>query len=380
MDRRTRVLTCLLIALLAGCSMEDDHVRSEEARPEDLVDPKASAEELYYEVLRLHSVGWLSQERLHLLQDVMGSVDDLPGSSDQERERLLRDLLASTLRRTWNELRQGEDAAVAEAEQGRGYARRMYRAGLQEAERGAEGVIFIADMLGFPTSKESAVLMVAAPFGGYLVVKAGKMGLKRAAFLLRRFQKLDDFVERQAPRGLEMLYAANRSELESLVGREAVAAAERAEAHVGALAGRGVGKANAWNPLNGKDNCSACVAAVIKNSLEESFLYTAEDIQRRFGSAGRAMKFDVDKSLRYIERATGLKATSRPVAMLDPKSPVGHYAVFTRWDGGYKHVVYGRVTATRRVVIYDPQAMERMTYQELLKRYGKAATYLLEAP
>ncbi len=59
---------------------------------------------------------------------------------------------------------------------------------------------------------------------------------------------------------------------------------------------------------------------------------------------------------------------------------MGHYAVFTRWDGGYKHVVYGRVTATRRVIIYDPQSMERMTYQELLKRYGKAATYLLEDP
>ncbi len=374
-----RALTCLLFTLLAGCSMEDDYVRSEEVRSEDLVDPKASTEELYYEVLRLHSVGWLSQERLLVLQDVMGSVEDLPGSSDQERERLLRDLLASTLRRTWNELRQGEDAAVVEAEQGRGYARRMYRAGLQAAERGAEGVIFIADMLGVPTNKESAVLMVAAPFGGYLVVKAGKMGLKRAAFLLRRFQKLDDFVERQAPQGLEMLYAANRGELESLVGREAVEAAERAEAHVGTSAGRR-GKENAWNPLNDKDNCSACVAAVIKNSLEKSYLYTAEDIQRRFGSAGRAMKFDVDKSLRYIERATGLRATSKPVAMLDPKSPVGHYAVFTRWDGDYQHVVYGRVTATRRVIIYDPQSMERMTFQELLKRYGPARTFLLEVP
>ncbi|WP_043432660.1 hypothetical protein [Cystobacter fuscus] len=78
--------------------------------------------------------------------------------------------------------------------------------------------------------------------------------------------------------------------------------------------------------------------------------------------------------------AGGLKASSKPIAMLDPKSPVGHYVVFTRWDGDYQHVVYGRVTLTRRVIIYDPQSMERMTYQEMLKRYGKAKTYLLEAP
>ena len=59
----------------------------------------------------------------------------------------------------------------------------------------------------------------------------------------------------------------------------------------------------------------------------------------------------------------------------------GHYVVFTKWnEGAYHHVVYGNVTLTGRVIIFDPQTLEHMSYQEMLKRYGRARPYLLEKP
>jgi hypothetical protein len=104
-------------------------------------------------------------------------------------------------------------------------------------------------------------------------------------------------------------------------------------------------------------------------------------LQKRFGYAGRERRFTPQDSLDYLVRATGMKASPRPVSMLDKSTPVGHYAVFTRWKGGgYHHVVYGRVTLTGQVNIFDPQTMERMTYQQMVKKYGKAMPYLLETP
>jgi hypothetical protein len=167
--------------------------------------------------------------------------------------------------------------------------------------------------------------------------------------------------------------------LRQVAGEEAADAALHTEAHVGAHREQPrPGKENAWNPSDRDDNCTACVATVIRNSMEGYFKYSAADMERLFGYAGRERQFDVNASLRYIEKATGLKATSNSVTMLGG-APVGHYAVFTRWsDGGYKHVVYGRVTPTGRVAIFDPQSMEHMTYEQMLKRYGKAMPHRLE--
>jgi hypothetical protein len=162
--------------------------------------------------------------------------------------------------------------------------------------------------------------------------------------------------------------------LRRVAGDVAAEASLHAQAHVGAREERQLrGRENVWNPSNRNDNCTACVATVVRNSLEGYFKDTADELERIFGYAGRECQFDVDASLRYVEKATGLKATSKPVSMLEG-APVGHYVVFTRWsDGGYNHVVYGRVTPTGRVIIFDPQSLEHMTYQQMQKRYGSRA-------
>lgn len=84
----------------------------------------------------------------------------------------------------------------------------------------------------------------------------------------------------------------------------------------------------------------------------------------------------------YIEKATGLRASAKSTSMLDPQAAPGHHAVFTDWqDGTYRHVVYGRVTPTGRVIIFDPQSGKRMSYDQMRRTYGvRAAPYLLEAP
>jgi hypothetical protein len=180
-------------------------------------------------------------------------------------------------------------------------------------------------------------------------------------------------------RGLPVRYAAGDAELRQVAGDVAADAARRAETHVGAPRGKpGAGKQNVWNPSDRDDNCTACVATVIRNSLEGYFKYTADEMERFFGYTGRERRLSVEESLNYIEKTTGLKATADPVSMLGG-APVGHYAVFTRWsDGGYNHVLYGRITLTGRISIFDPQTMERMTYQQMQSRYGKARPFRLE--
>jgi hypothetical protein len=285
----------LLAAISIGCGSADESVRPGGSVEEYHIEANASPEELYFELVRLHSTGLLAPERMDAVLRVLDDVDSRHEEGSEAHHEQQRVALTSSLRRALRELRQGDDAAVAEAQyDGRAYARKLNRTGVREAERYAENTLLIAGMMGVPTGEEDLVLMVAIPVGGYVVVKMGDMALKRAVFLMRKLRSVDD-------------------------------------------------------------------------------------MERLFGYAGRERQFDVKASLGYIEKATGLKATSKPVAMLGDRAPVGHYAVFTRWsDGGYRHVVYGRVTPTGRVVIFDPQSMEHMTYQQMLKRYGKAMPYLLE--
>jgi hypothetical protein len=373
------VLT-LLAAVSIGCGSADESVRRDGSAEEYHVEANASPEELYFELVRLHSAGLLAPERMDAVLRVLDDVDSLHAEGSEAHHEQQRIALTSSLRRALRELRQGEDAAVAEAQyNGRAYARKLNWTGVREAERYAENILLIAGMMGVPTGKEDLVLMGSIPVGGYVVVKMGGMALKRAAFLMRKLRSVDDVVERAKVLGFQVRYAADEAELRQVAGDAAADAAHRVEAHVGAKERRLLGQGNAWNPSDRDDNCTACVATVIRNSLEGYFKHSADDMERLFGYAGRERQFDVKASLGYIEKATGLKATSKPVAMLGERAPVGHYAVFTRWsDGGYRHVVYGRVTPTGRVVIFDPQSREHMTYQQMLKRYGKAMPYLLE--
>ena len=368
------------MAALVGCGSVNEVTQPGGVNGVYDVAANASVEELYLDMVRLHSAGLLPPSRMDALQQSLDEVDSRHAEGSEEHREQQRAMLASSLRRALHELRQGENAAVAEAwYEGRAYARKLNRAGVREAEHYAENTLLLAGMMGVPTGKEDLVLMVAIPVGGYVVVKVGGMAIHRAAFLMRKFRSVDDVVEHAKRWGFHTRYAANDAELRRVAGDEAADAALRAQAHVGAPRERQrSGKENVWNPSDRDDNCTACVATVIRNSMEGYFKYSVDEMERLFGYAGRERRFNVDASLRYIEKATGLTATSKPVTMLGG-APAGHYAVFTRWsDGGYRHVVYGRVTPTGRVVIFDPQTLEHMSYQQMQTRYGKAIPYRLE--
>lgn len=376
-----QVSALLLMAALVGCGSTNESVHPDANSGVYDVEADESAEDLYFELMRLHSAGLLPPGRMESLLRALDEVDSRHEEGSAEHHEQQRVVLVSFLRRALRELRHGEDAAVAEAwYEGRAYARKLNHAGVHEAERHAENTLLLSGMMGVPTSKEDLVLMVGIPVGGYVVVKVGGMALQRAAFLMRKFRSVDDVVEHAKALNLHMSYAADEAELRQVAGDVAADAVLRTEAHVGTHREKQfLGKENAWNPSDRDDNCTACVATVIRNSLEGYFKHTADEMEQLFGYTGRERRLNVEESLHYIEKATGLTATSGPVSMLGG-APVGHYAVFTRWsDGSYNHVVYGRVMPTGRVVIFDPQAMEHMTYQQMQKRYGKARPYRLEA-
>jgi len=380
MSRWPCLLACVAW-LLVGCESSDSRVRGggEVGAPLVAVDADASTEDLYFEMVRLHSAGVLPPGRMDLLHEALDWADREYGGTAEHAEQE-RNVVVSLLRRTLTELHAAQEPSVVGAE-GRAYARRLNQTGVREAQHHAEGLVLIAGMVGVPTGKEDLVLMVAIPVGGYVVVKVGGMALKRAAFLLRRARTVDDVVEQARGLGLRPRYAATEVELREVAGPKAAEALGRAEPHVGAGDSKTAVQDNRWNPSGRRDNCTACVTAVIHNSMKGYFEHSADDIERVFRYAGRERRFTLEASLRYIEEATGLKASRQGVPVLAPNAPVGHYAIFTRWDGRqYHHVVYGRVTPTGRVVVFDPQSMERMSYQDLLKRHGKARPHLLEAP
>ncbi len=376
-------LVPLLLALALGCGSANESFSPQRVvHDADDLDATASVEELYLDLLRLHSAGLLPASRLESLHQALDEVDSRLNEGSEEHREQQHVVLSTSLRRALRELRRGENAEVAEAVyEGRAYARKLHRAGVREAGQYAEGTLLIAGMMGVPTGKADLVLLVALPVGGYVVVKVGGMAVGRAAFLMRKLRSVDDVLEHAKPWGLRARYAAHEDELRRLAGDEAADAVLHGKGHIGATReGQRPGKENVWNPSERTDNCTACVATVIRNSLEGYFKHSADEMERLFGYAGRERQFSVEDSLRYIEKATGLKATPKPVSMLGG-APAGHYAVFTRWAAGdYSHVIYGRVTPTGRVTLFDPQTQQHLTYTQMQHLYGiRAKPFRLEA-
>lgn len=193
----------LLAAVSISCGSADESVRRDGSAEEYHIEANASPEELYFELVRLHSAGLLAPERMDAVLRALDDVDSRHEEGSEAHHEQHRVALASSLRRALRELRQGEDSAVAEAQySGRAYARKLNRTGVREAERYAENTLVIAGMMGVPTGKEDLVLMVAIPVGGYVVVKMGGMALKRAAFLMRKLRSVDDVVDRRRTLGI----------------------------------------------------------------------------------------------------------------------------------------------------------------------------------
>ncbi|MCC6559689.1 MAG: hypothetical protein IT372_42775, partial [Polyangiaceae bacterium] len=131
------------------------------------------------------------------------------------------------------------------------------------------------------------------------------------------------------------------------------------------------------NPTCAKDNCTACVTAAIKNRVARKHEWTADDIERAYGSTRSARQFSEGDTLEYIGNATGLTASARPVPFMAKNAPVGHYAIIVRGkEGG--HVFYGRVLPNGNRYIYDPQIAKELTWSDLQARYGGARPFLLQ--
>ncbi|MBN1203911.1 MAG: hypothetical protein JXB05_03170 [Myxococcaceae bacterium] len=214
--------------MLVGCFSVDEAVR-----PTQLsfgtyeVDPDGSVEDLFFEALRLRSAGLLGQQRMEELQASLTVVDDVY-ARDADYDVLLRNALLSHLRLASSEVPR-EDILALEGHAGRAYARRLHRVGVKASGQYAEGMILIAGMAGIPTSQQEALLMVAIPAGGYLLVKIGGMALKRAAFLLRHCKSADDVVRSADGLGFRVQKVADTPSLRAAVAREDTALAEHFE-------------------------------------------------------------------------------------------------------------------------------------------------------
>ncbi len=220
-----RLLAGVLSVALASCSSSDESLK-----PDTLkwgayeVDLDGTPEDLFFEALRLRSVGLLSEARMHALQASLEVVEERY-AQDPAHEVLLRDAIVSHLRLASREVRR-EDTLALEGYEGRAYARRLHRAGVNASGQYAEGMVLVAGMLGVPTSQEDALLMVAIPAGGYLLVKAGGMALKRAAFLLRRYKSADEVVRGASSFGLRVQKVSDAASLRTALARENEALAE----------------------------------------------------------------------------------------------------------------------------------------------------------
>jgi hypothetical protein len=108
----------LLTLSLAACETADINTRMDGADTQPLViEQDAPPEDLYFELVRLHSAGLIDPTRMSALQASMDEVDArYEGTGDHHEQ--LRQLLAATLRRTHGELRRGEDRALLEAREG----------------------------------------------------------------------------------------------------------------------------------------------------------------------------------------------------------------------------------------------------------------------
>lgn len=219
------LLACVLAVAMASCSSSDESLK-----PEPLkwgayeMDLEGTPEDLFFEALRLHSLGLLSEARMHALQTSLGVVEDRY-SRDPAYEELLRKAIVSHLKLASREVRR-EDALALEGHEGRAYAHRLNRAGVSASSHYAEGMVLIAGMLGVPSSGDDALLMVAIPAGGYLLVKGGGMALKRMAFLLRRCKSADEVVRDASNIGLKVQSIPNASSLRTALVQENEALAE----------------------------------------------------------------------------------------------------------------------------------------------------------
>lgn len=211
--------------LVLACCLSLESARGEE----DLFGLPADAapEELYWEVLRLRSGEVLSEQTFAQVQRELDVVD-AHYAADRDYDEQVRRVLVGALRRTYRTVPQDESAHLHAAQEGRAHARRLHSAGVREGEKYAQRTVFIAGMLGMPTSKGELALVVALPAGGYLVGKVAALTYKRAALLLRNLRTPDEVLSRTGALGVRVQRVESKAELERALGRDAGASLDAA--------------------------------------------------------------------------------------------------------------------------------------------------------
>jgi hypothetical protein len=204
-----------IAALLLACAEAEPRPGIDRSGLLAEIDSSASAEELYFEVVRLDGMGLLPSGRMGALQRALDEVEARE-SDPRERARSTRDSIEATLRRTYAELER--DPEAPRGWEGRRYAERLHRAGVREAEAYAEGTLVVAGMVGIPTSKGDLLLVVAAPVGGYVVARLAGVAFKRVPLLLRRFRTADALVIEAERAGVRVRYVGTADGLASEIG------------------------------------------------------------------------------------------------------------------------------------------------------------------
>jgi hypothetical protein len=182
---------------------------------------------LYWEILRLRAAELLDEQTFVHVQRQLDTAHAYY-ATHPDYDVQVRRILVAALRRTSRTEPDGENAHLHDGQQGRAYARRVHVAGVLEAEKHARRAIFIAGMLGVPTSKGELALIVALPAGGYLVGKVVALTYKKAALLLRKLRTPEEVLTRASALGIRVERVESKAELESLLGKDAVASVDSA--------------------------------------------------------------------------------------------------------------------------------------------------------
>lgn len=209
----------LLFALIASLACEAERVPDTRSPEADPIDRNASAEDLYFEFVRLRSLDLVTSERMDALDVTLDRIEADPDAAD--RARVTREAIASMLRRTLGELKK-TDPELADAMEAREYARRLNRQGIVISQDLSEVTLVVAGCLGVPTSKGELALVVLLPAGGYLIGKIAHVAFKRAVFLLRRVRSLEDAVIASERVGLELKVARDSPQLASIIGGHSI--------------------------------------------------------------------------------------------------------------------------------------------------------------
>lgn len=143
--------------------------------------------------------------------------------------------------------------------------------------------------------------------------------------------------------------------------------------HIGA-SGSAPGRQLLINASGRTDNCVAGVCAAIRNRMARTHRWTADLIESRFGYTGASREFVEADALAYVERATGLTASPKPVPFMASSAPARHYVIILRRG----HIVYGRVLPNGTRYIYDPQIGRRLSWAQMVSKWGPGRPFLLQ--